>query len=56
MVFNWAGFTGNRYVLVGFGLLIIFQLFFFTYQEPIQAQLGTAASDFAKTCVRYNNQ
>ncbi|MBV1899007.1 MAG: hypothetical protein KUG63_06505 [Cycloclasticus sp.] len=53
-VFNWARFTGNRYMLVGLGVLVIFQLFF-NYQEPIQALLGVAASDFAKTCVRHNN-
>ncbi|AFT67633.1 ATPase, E1-E2 type [Cycloclasticus sp. P1] len=53
-VFNWARFTGNGYVLVSLGVLVIFQLFF-TYQEPIQDLLGTAASNFAKTCVRHNN-
>jgi magnesium-transporting ATPase (P-type) len=44
-VFNWAGLTGNRYVLIAIGLLIIFQLGF-TYLSPMQTLFGTAAIDF----------
>jgi calcium-translocating P-type ATPase len=44
-VFNWAGFTGNRYVLIAIGILIIFQLGF-TYLAPMQTLFGTTAIDF----------
>jgi len=40
-IFNWAGFTGNRYVLIAIALLIIFQLGF-TYLSPMQSLFGTA--------------
>jgi len=45
-VFNWAGITGNRYVLIAIGLLILFQLGF-TYLAPMQSLFGTAAIDFS---------
>ena len=41
-VFNWAGFTGNRYVLIAIGVLVIFQLAF-TYLAPLQSLFGTTA-------------
>jgi magnesium-transporting ATPase (P-type) len=44
-VFNWAGLTGNRYVLISIGILIIFQLGF-TYLAPMQSLFGTTAIDF----------
>ncbi len=44
-VFNWAGLTGNRYVLIAIGMLIIFQLGF-TYLAPMQSLFGTTAIDF----------
>ena len=44
-VFNWAGLTGNRYVLFAIGILIIFQLGF-TYLTPMQALFGTTAISF----------
>jgi magnesium-transporting ATPase (P-type) len=44
-VFNWAGLTGNRYVLIAIGILIIFQLGF-TYLAPMQSLFGTTAIDF----------
>ena len=44
-VFNWSGLTGNRYVLIAIGILIIFQLGF-TYFAPMQSLFGTAAIDF----------
>ncbi len=44
-VFNWAGLTGNRYVLLAIGILLIFQLGF-TYLAPMQALFGTTAIDF----------
>jgi magnesium-transporting ATPase (P-type) len=43
-VFNRAGLTGNRYVLIAIGVLIIFQLGF-TYLAPMQALFGTTAID-----------
>jgi magnesium-transporting ATPase (P-type) len=45
-VFNWAGLTGNRYVLIAIGILIIFQLGF-TYLAPMQSLFGTTAIDFS---------
>ena len=39
-VFNWAGLTSNRYVLIAIGILLIFQLGF-TYLAPMQALFGT---------------
>ncbi len=41
-VFNWAGFTGNRYVLIAIVILIIFQLGF-TYLSPMQILFGSTA-------------
>jgi magnesium-transporting ATPase (P-type) len=41
-VFNWDGLTGNRYVLIAIGVLIIFQLGF-TYLTPMQSLFGTTA-------------
>ena len=41
-VFNWAGLTGNRYVLIAIAILFIFQLGF-TYLEPMQSLFGTTA-------------
>ncbi len=43
-VLNWEGFTGNRFVLIAIGILIIFQLAF-TYLPPIQSLFGTTAID-----------
>ena len=43
-VFNWVGLTGNRYVLMSIGLLILFQLAF-TYFAPMQSLFGTTAID-----------
>ena len=43
-VFNREGFTGNRYVLITIGILVIFQLGF-TYLAPLQALFGTMAVD-----------
>ena len=43
-VLNWEGFTGNRFVLIAIGLLVIFQLGF-TYLPPIQHLFGTTAID-----------
>ncbi len=45
-VFNRAGLTGNRYVLIAIGILIIFQLGF-TYLAPMQSLFGTASIDFS---------
>ena len=44
-IFNWAGFTGNRYVLIAIAVLIIFQLGFI-YLAPMQSIFGTTAIDF----------
>ncbi len=41
-IFNWAGLTGNRYVLIAIIILIIFQLGF-TYLEPMQSLFGTTS-------------
>jgi uncharacterized membrane protein len=38
-------FSGNRYVLIAIGILIIFQLAF-TYFTPMQSLFGTTAIDF----------
>ncbi len=43
--FNWEGLTGNRYVLIAIGVLIIFQLSF-TYLAPMQSLFGTTGIDF----------
>ena len=43
-VFNWEGFTGNKYVMIAIGILIIFQLGF-TYLPPMQSLFGTTAID-----------
>jgi len=45
-VFNWAGLTGNRYVLITIAILIIFQLGF-TYFAPMQSLFGATAIDFS---------
>jgi len=44
-VFNWAGLTGNRYVLIAIAILIIFQLGF-TYLGSMQSLFGTTAIGF----------
>jgi len=44
-VINWAGLTGNRYVLIAIVILITFQLGF-TYFTPMQSLFGTTAIDF----------
>ena len=44
-VFNREGLTGNRYVLIAIGILIIFQLGF-TYLSPLQSLFGTTSIDF----------
>jgi len=41
-VFNWAGFTENRLVLISIATLIMFQLGF-TYLAPMQTLFGTAS-------------
>ena len=43
-VFNWEGFTGNKYVIIAISILIIFQLGF-TYLATIQSLFGTTAID-----------
>ncbi len=43
-VLNWAGLTGNKYVLIAISILIIFQLGF-TYLTPMQSLFGTTAID-----------
>jgi magnesium-transporting ATPase (P-type) len=43
-VFNRAGLTGNRYVLIAIAVLIIFQLGF-TYLAPMQSLFGATAID-----------
>ncbi|HED34479.1 MAG TPA: cation-transporting P-type ATPase [Gammaproteobacteria bacterium] len=43
-VFNWAGLTGNRYVIIAIFVLMIFQLNF-TYLESMQSLFGTVAID-----------
>lgn len=43
-IFNWAGLTGNRYVLIAIVILIIFQLGF-TYLGPMQSLFGSTAID-----------
>jgi magnesium-transporting ATPase (P-type) len=45
-IFNWKGFTGNRYVLLAIGILVAFQLGF-TYLAPMQLLFGTAAIDLS---------
>jgi magnesium-transporting ATPase (P-type) len=45
-VFNRAGLTGNRYVLIAIGVLIVFQLGF-TYLAPMQSLFGTTQIDFS---------
>ena len=41
-VISWQGLTGNRYVLIAIGILLVFQLGF-TYLEPMQSLFGTTA-------------
>jgi len=41
-IFNWAGLTGNRYVLIAISILIFLQLAF-TYLAPMQMLFGTTA-------------
>lgn len=43
-ILNVKGFTGNRYVLMAIGLLIVFQIAF-TYLPPLQVLFGTAPID-----------
>ena len=43
-VLKWSGLTGNFYVLIAIGILIIFQLGF-TYLPPMQSLFGTTAID-----------
>ncbi|MCF6208925.1 MAG: cation transporting ATPase C-terminal domain-containing protein, partial [Ghiorsea sp.] len=43
-VLNWAGFTGNRFVLIAIAVLALLQLGF-TYLAPMQAVFGTMAID-----------
>jgi magnesium-transporting ATPase (P-type) len=43
-VFNWAGLTGNRYVLIAIVILIFLQLGF-TYLIPMQSLFGTTDID-----------
>ena len=43
-VLNWAGLTGNRYVLIAIVILIILQLGF-TYLIPMQSLFGTTDID-----------
>jgi magnesium-transporting ATPase (P-type) len=45
-IFNWAGLTGNRYVLIAITVLIILQLSF-TYLGPMQSLFGTTALNFS---------
>lgn len=45
-ILNWEGFTGNKYVLIAIGILIIFQLGF-TYLTPMQSLFGTTAIDLS---------
>jgi magnesium-transporting ATPase (P-type) len=44
-VLNWAGLTGNRYVLIVIAILFILQLGF-TYLAPMQSLFSTAAIGF----------
>ncbi|PHS32910.1 MAG: carbonate dehydratase [Sulfurovum sp.] len=44
-VLNWDGITGNRYVLIAIGILIILQLCF-TYLSPMQHLFGTTGISF----------
>ena len=44
-IFNWAGLTGNRYVLIAVTVLIILQLGF-TYLGPMQAIFGSKGISF----------
>jgi magnesium-transporting ATPase (P-type) len=41
-IFNWEGFTGNRYVLYATSILVLFQLGF-TYLPFMQTLFGTVA-------------
>ena len=43
-VLNWKGLTGNPYVLVAMGSLLVLQLIF-TYFTPMQTLFGTTAID-----------
>lgn len=43
-VLNLEGFTGNKFILISIGILILFQLGF-TYLSPIQSLFGTTAID-----------
>ena len=42
--FNWAGLTGNCYLLIATGLFILYQLAF-TYLAPMQFLFGSMAND-----------
>ena len=43
-VLNWSGLTGNRYLLIAIGILIILQMCF-TYLAPMQALFGVRSID-----------
>ena len=45
-IFNRAGLTGNRYVLIAIAILIVFQLGF-TYLGPVQSLFGTTSIDLS---------
>ena len=45
-VLNWAGLTGNRYVLIAIAVLIMLQLGF-TYLAPMQSLFGTTDISFS---------
>ncbi len=44
-IFSWQGLTGNRYLLIAIGVLIVLQLSF-TYLAPLQTLFGTTAIGF----------
>jgi len=44
-IFNWAGLTGNCYVLIAIAVLIFLQLGF-TYLGPMQSLFGTTDISF----------
>ena len=45
LIFNCAGLTGNRYVLIAISVLLILQLGF-TYPGPLQSLFGTTDISF----------
>lgn len=48
-VLNREGLTGNKYVLIAIGLLILFQIIF-TYADPMQTMFGTTSIDLLTWC------